>query len=45
MPKYIKMVYNSELIMRDSEKHTDLMNKFLGFNFQKSASLDLNLEM
>ena len=45
MPKYIKMVYNSELIVRDSEKHTDLTHKSLGFNFQKSTSLDLNLEM
>ena len=27
MPKYIKMVYNSELIVRDFWKNTDLTNK------------------
>ena len=34
MPKYIKMVYNSELIVRDSEKHTDLTNKSLDLIFR-----------
>ena len=29
------MVYNSELIVRDSEKHMDLTNKSFGFKFSE----------
>ena len=34
MPKYIEMVYNSELIVRDSEKLMDLTNKSLDLIFR-----------